>query len=298
MPSDENTKRPRSDADQVHYWNHVAGPAWVEEQERLDRQLRPLGRRAMDEAQIARGERVLDVGCGCGDTTLELARRVGADGRVTGLDLSRRMLGRARARAEEAGARHAAFVAGDAGFPPLPVGRHDVLFSRFGVMFFRDPAAAFANLARTLRAGGRVAFVCWQGRERNPWVTVPVRAAAAHVAMPPPPPGDAPGEFGLSDPARIRELLGGAGLSDVEVCGWDLELAPGGGDPEEAARFYLRVGPIAAALREAGGGPELERRVAEAVREALLAYHTPQGVRLGAVTWLVCARRPASGREA
>ena len=170
-------------AEQVRYWNEVAGPRWVRFQEGLDRQLAALAEAALGRAAPAPGEAVLDVGCGCGATTLELGRRVGGSGRALGVDISRPMLERARARAQAAGGA-GRLRRGRRADGEFEAGAFDLLFSRFGVMFFTDPAAAFANLRRALRPGGRVAFLCWQRFADNPWMLVPLGAVAQHVSLP------------------------------------------------------------------------------------------------------------------
>ncbi|MFM8411336.1 MAG: class I SAM-dependent methyltransferase, partial [Alphaproteobacteria bacterium] len=148
-------------AEQIDYWNDMAGPKWVALQESLDRQIGPLGAAAMAAADLQPGERVLDVGCGCGATSIELARRVAPGGAVLGVDVSTVMLEAARAAAGRAGAEGLEFANADAQTAPLTPAGFDVVFSRFGVMFFADPTAAFANLRRALRPGGRLAVVCW-----------------------------------------------------------------------------------------------------------------------------------------
>jgi SAM-dependent methyltransferase len=277
-------------ADQERYWNETAGPTWVRLNDVLDGMIAPIGRLAMDRAGLVAGERVLDVGCGCGNTTVELARRVAPGGSVTGVDVSAPMLALARERA--AGVDGVRFEQGDAQVHPFPPSAFDVVFSRFGVMFFVDPTAAFANLRAALRSGGRVAFVCWQWLPVNDWMRVPVMAAAQVVALPPPPAPDAPGPFSFGDPDRVRAILGGAGFVEVDVAPHEGTLTlPGGGDIDATVDFVLQMGPAAAALREAAD-PDVRPRAAKAVREALLPYVTPEGPRMAYACWLVSARRP------
>jgi SAM-dependent methyltransferase len=277
-------------AEQVKYWNEVAGPLWVAREELLDAAIAPAGRRAMDAAAPAAGELVLDVGCGCGSTTLELARRVGPTGQVLGVDLSEPMLARARVRAEESGVANARFMRADAQTADLGRERFDVLYSRFGVMFFADPPAAFANLRRSLKRGGRVAFVCWQPVQRNPWMLLPALAVGRHLPLPAPDPA-APGPFAFADPARVQDVLARGGFSDVAIDGAEFSLAVGGGgDLDRATEFTLEVGPAASALRAANAGPELRRAVVESVREALAPYERDGGVWMDAAVWLVSAR--------
>jgi SAM-dependent methyltransferase len=279
-------------ADQIAYWNAQTGERWVGQQALLDAQIEALGLAAMERAQPAPGERALDVGCGCGQTTLQLAERVAPTGSVVGIDVSAPMLARARERAAShpgAGVR-IRFENADAQTAALEP--CDLVFSRFGVMFFADPAAAFANLARALRPGGRLAFVCWQAVDRNPWVLVPLRAIAGIVPLPPPPAPGAPGPFSFADPERVRGILAAAGFAEVEVEREEGELAIGaGGGLERAVEFSLQMGPVGAALREAGATDAARGRAAAAIREALAPLVTPAGVRAGYAVWIATARR-------
>jgi len=204
-------------AEQIRFWNEQAGPQWVAGADRLDALLSHLGEIAMERARLPAGARVLDVGCGCGDTSLTLARRVGPAGRVLGIDISGVMLERARERAHAAAVSHVAFTQADAQTHTFPRAEFDAVFSRFGVMFFADPTAAFANLGGALRAGGQVTFVCWRPLAENPWILVPLMAAAAHVTLPPPPAPGTPGPFSLGDADRVRDILQQAGFVEV-VC--------------------------------------------------------------------------------
>jgi SAM-dependent methyltransferase len=277
-------------ADQIRYWNETAGPKWVRFEALLDAQIGPLGRHAMDRATIASGERVLDVGCGCGDTTIDLARRVGSTGSVVGVDISAPMLERARRRAREAGLTRIHFEHADAQTHRLAPGGFDVLYSRFGVMFFTDPVVAFTNLRAGLRAGGRLAFVCWQTLQRNPWLLVPLMAAAQHVTLPPPPKPEEPGPFSFGDPERVRGILERAGFEEVcfEAVEGMLTVA-GGGSLDQAVEFLVEgVGPASAALRDAG--PAARTAVVGAVRESLAPFATAEGVRMASAAWLVTGR--------
>ena len=174
-------------AEQITYWNEQSGPKWVALDGRLDALISPYGDRALERTKPALGERVLDVGCGCGRTTLELAARVGSPGSVTGIDISTVMLARARERARKSGAQNVRFENADVQTHAFEPGSFDLAFSRFGVMFFADPVAAFANLRGALAPGGRLAFVCWQPLANNPWMQVPLAATAPHLKLPEPP---------------------------------------------------------------------------------------------------------------
>ncbi len=271
---------------QIEYWNEVSGPKWVALEAALDEQIAHLGLAAMDRAPVRAGQRVVDVGCGCGQTTLQLAERVGAEGSVLGVDISTPMLERARQRA--AALAQVSFRNADAQTEAFGPASFDLVFSRFGVMFFADPTAAFANLRGALAAGGRVAFACWQELKRNPWMLVPMAAAAAHLDFGPPPEPNAPGPFSFADDARVRGILEAAGLRDVTFEPIESEVVVGGrGDLDRAVDFVTQMGPAGRAMREAD---EASRAKAiAAVREALEPYATPDGVRMAASCWLVTA---------
>lgn len=278
-------------AEMIRYWNEVSGPKWVALQEIIDRQIAPLGERALTRAALARGERVLDVGCGCGASSLAAARQVGPGGSVLGVDLSAPMLARATERAAQEGLTNVRFLQADAQTESLPE-RFDVLVSRFGVMFFDEPPLAFANLRRALRPGGRLSFVCWQALGRNAWMSVPLAAVATVLPLPPPPAPDAPGPFAFADADRVRGILQQAGFEDVAIEGAEDRLAVGPGDLEGAVGFLLSMGPAAVLLRQSPDAASRQAAVESAVREALRSHLTPSGVVMPSASWIVTARNP------
>jgi SAM-dependent methyltransferase len=269
----------------AEYWNGRPADVWVEEAERFDTMLAPFGRRLLKAAALQLGERVLDVGCGNGAVSLEAARAVGPGGRVTGLDLSAPMLGVARRRAEEQGI-DVDFVQRDAQTASFDQS-FDVVVSRFGVMFFDDPKVAFANLAKAVRPGGRLCFVCWQEMFANEWIAVPAMAIVAHVGIPDLPEPGAPGPFALADAQRTRGLLESAGWSGVTMEDHQDGMRIGR-DPEDAVAFMLSD-EMGRRLVE-GKDPETVRAGTEAALEALRPYATPDGVVLSGANWLVTAR--------
>jgi SAM-dependent methyltransferase len=275
-------------AEQIEYWNKQAGPKWVAESAQMDRILGPIGEAAIERAAPRAGERAIDVGCGNGQTSLQLAARVGPQGSVLGVDISAPMLERARARAAAEQLPQLRFENADAQTRAFPPGAADLVFSRFGVMFFADPLAAFQNLARALRPGGRLAFVCWQALAENPWMRDPLAALAKHVPLPPPAAPDAPGPFAFADAVRVRGILERAGFQKVafEPRSGEIQL---GQSVDEALHFASEIGPVGAILREA---PAAARSAGlAAIRELLAGRATPKGVAMPYAVWIATGVR-------
>lgn len=274
---------------QIAYWNSEAGPRWVAMQERMDAMLAPLMNVALDRARPAVGETVLDIGCGCGATLLELANRVGPTGSVVGVDVSVPMLDRARERVRDNSLQNVRLTLSDAATHAFAPGAFDLAFSRFGVMFFDNPDSAFANIRSTLASTGRLAFVCWAPPRDNPWLTVPLTAARPH--LPPQPESDpvAPGPFAFADPDRVRGILTRAGYSAVDIARHNTSMRIcGPGEAEQAARFAVESGPVARVM----AGAELVARAA--AEQAILAefrrLEGPSGIELPGSVWIVFAR--------
>ncbi len=279
-------------AEQIEYWNERGGPQWVKLQERLDTQIGPLGLVALEQAAAQPGESVLDVGCGCGHTALALAEQVGPRGTVTGIDVSRPMLGRARERQQEQHLQNLTFLHADAQTHQFEPASVDLIFSRFGVMFFEDASQAFGNLRTALRPGGRLCFLCWQELQKNDWVRVPLQAAAQHVPLPPRPEPGAPGPFSLADSNRVRGILDSAGFRNVRCQPHTTNISVGGATGiDGAVSFLLAIGPVASLLRESDA--ETRSRVAEAIHTALLPYVDGDSVYLSSATWVVQADAPS-----
>lgn len=270
-------------AAQVAYWNAAGGEAWADAHEALERQIRPLGEAALAALAPQAGERIIDIGCGAGATSLALAAAVGPAGRVVGVDVSRPLLAIAEARG--ARAPNLRFIEADAQTHGFDHGGFDAAFSRFGVMFFADPAAAFANIRAALKPGGRLAFVCWRSLAENGWMAVPLAAALPQLPPLPPPDPEAPGPFALADRARIEAILDSAGFAEVAIRAHDCGI--GGHDLATTTGLLLRVGPLGAVLRES---PELAPKVEAAVAGALAPHERDGGIWLPGAVWIVTAR--------
>ncbi len=285
--------------DQDRFWNDVAGPLWVETEEESDRHTSPFGDAALAVAAPVPGERVLDVGCGCGSTTLALATAVGPDGQVVGVDLSAVMLARAGERS--AGLSQVELRRDDAQVAELGAAAFDLVFSRFGVMFFADPVAGFANLRRALRPEGRLVFACWQAPSANPWMALVNRAAAKLFDLPAPP-HDVPGPFSFADRERIDAVLSGAGFTAIEISSCQRQLHLGAGlRLEDWVRQRLVMGPARQPFLDSDSHRQ-DQAVASIV-EAASAYRTVGddpfgGLSMDGAAWVVSARpsvRPDRG---
>jgi SAM-dependent methyltransferase len=274
-------------ANPIEYWNGLAGARWVHEQARLDEMLRPFGDAALVAARVTPGEAVLDLGCGCGHTSLALATLVGSQGRVVGIDVSAPMLERAKERG--AGCSNLSFIEGDASCEPLESGTFDLLFSRFGVMFFADAASAFTHLRGALRPHGRTAFSCWQPLTANPWAVVPFEAVAQALGGPEPQTDDTSGPFSFGDAALVRRILADAGFRDVNLRSFEATTVFGAsGSIDDAVNKIARLGPVARLLVDRN---DLSvARAHEAIRAVLPPYKSPQGaIRFPAAAWIVTA---------
>ncbi|HEV2270921.1 MAG TPA: class I SAM-dependent methyltransferase [Steroidobacteraceae bacterium] len=273
-------------ADQVAYWNGPAGERWRARQEDQDTLLTPISNLLLQRAAPRAGEVVLDVGCGCGFTTIELAKRVVPGGRVLGVDISGPMLERARGRAPAG--LPIEFIEADAtayGFEPAGA---NLLYSRFGVMFFAEPQKSFANLRRGLRRKARLAFACWREPKRNPWLMLPLEEACRHVPRPPPAAPEEPGPFAFADERRVRGILDGAGFAGISLEAVDISLDIGIGRGLDAAvDTAMGMGPASRALE--GQSPELRAAAAQSIRAALTRYQVGNTVALPGAIWLVTA---------
>ncbi len=269
-----------SNAEQIEYWNGAVGERWAAFQDVLDKALGAISDAALAFAAAKPGERALDIGCGCGTTTYALAKAVGPSGSVTGVDISEPMLKVARGRGTGVN-----FMKADAAthlFHPT----HDLVFSRFGVMFFADPTAAFANIRKGVKPHGRLAFVCWRSAPENLWASAPM--AAARPLLPSQEPVDplAPGPFAFADDARLKTILTEAGYRDVRIEKLDTVMNMGA-TLDDAAEQALRVGPLSRAATDLDENARTEIR--KVVRDALAPFATSAGITPPAACWLVGA---------
>ena len=277
-------------AAQIAEWNGAQGQRWAELQREIDGIVVPFGAAALQLAAPQAGERVIDVGCGCGDTSIELARAVGETGSVLGIDVSRPMLDVARSRAGLARLARLAFREADASNAELPA-ESDLLFSRFGVMFFGQPVPAFGHLRESMRSRGRCVFACWRAPRDNSWAMRPLVAARKALGITPAPADpNAPGPFAFADDERLRAILSAAGFERIDLHRFDAPVFLGA-TPRSAAENATRIGPTSRFLHEAG--MENLPAILDAIEGAVAPLAAPDGrVSLNGSAWIVAASNP------
>ena len=275
-----------ANADQHAAWNGDSGRRWAEDPDRRDHVLASIAAVIFDSAELTRGEAVLDIGCGCGATTLAAADFVGSSGTVLGLDLSEPMLDVASARARKRGVVNVRFDRADVQTCLLPGAAYDVAISRFGTMFFADQVAAFANVASAVRPRGRLCLATWQPLAANEWLTIPGSVLLRYAALPEA--IDGPGMFAQSDPAALADVLASAGFDHIAVRPITVPMHLGD-SMAEAADYLASSGPGRALLDAVAD--DIRPAAIDAVRSVLTDHVGPDGVRLDAAIWLTTAIR-------
>jgi SAM-dependent methyltransferase len=289
MTQPKQAAPPRANAAQQEFWSTDGQLQYRQHEDRFEEMFRPFGRAIFECAEPQPGERVLDIGCGYATTTIEAARQVGPSGSVVGVDISSEMFAVARQRLADARVDNVALVEADAQVAAFDAASFDLVISRFGTMFFDDPAAAFANLAQALRPGGRLAFTCWREPHLTEWAAVAVGVAVKLLGRPPQlGPAGGPGPFALADGDRVRSLVDGAGFTDVSLESITRPQRVGTDAPDVAAYVmslpeskHLFAGEPAAVLADAS----------RALEVAFAPYAGAHGVVMDATAWLVSARR-------
>jgi SAM-dependent methyltransferase len=271
-------------AEQAAYWNGLGGQGWLASYARIERSIADLGKTALAAAAAQPAEHVIDIGCGMGGTTAELARAVGPNGHVLGVDISEPLIGAARSHRVD----NATFVVGDAAAYPFKAASYDLVFSRFGVMFFGDPVAAFKNIRQALKPAGRLVFLCWRTPQENPWGLVPLRAAQPFLPPLPRPGPEDPGQYSFGDRARVERILQDAGFGPPSIKPIDRPLWMGS-TVAEIVENSGRFGPLARAFADAD--PAAIEKAKAAIAVALAPHRGPDGVILPGACWLVSAGR-------
>lgn len=278
-------------ADQAEFWSGPAGLKWITHEEALDASLLGATDELLATAAIRPGERVLEIGAGTGANSMALARATGPTGEVLALDISAPLLARANERRDAAGLAQLTFRHADAQTADLPAGHFDVVASRFGVMFFDDSVAAFRNMGRALRPGGRLAFACWASIDENPWFRLPRDIAVARLGKVAPPPPGAPGPMAFEDIARVTAMMAEAGLADAEGHEVAVDMHHAGGVPAVAA-LAARVGPASHIMQELGGTEADQKAIETGIAEVFAPFASADGARIPARFNYFTARKP------
>ncbi len=270
-----------SNQEQIEFWNSEVADSWVRNQVLLDSMLKPLGLAGIKALEIEPGFAVLDVGCGAGDTSIELSKQ-GAE--VTGVDISAPLLACARQRASEAGVA-VNFLESDASVAEFDTS-FDRVFSRFGVMFFDDTVQAFNHIRGLLNPGARLGFVCWRSPMENDWIAKPMAIIMSHVEVPAGDP-DAPGPFAFANEDKVRGILESAGFNDVNLDRFDADIQVGAGDAESALHFIEQIGPAARLLADAD--EDVVVRIRKKMLDLFEEERGSEGIAMGAGCWIVTA---------
>ena len=275
---------------QKDFWSGKGGDIWVERQNAMDTMLSPLGEAALNKLNFNEEENVLDIGCGCGHTTLNIAKRIGPSGNVTGLDISEPMLKRAKESAVEMSITNTSFKCVDVQTEDLGDQIYSAAFSRFGVMFFEDSIAAFKNINKSLISGGYLSFVCWQSPAVNPWQSLFIQEVKKFLDLPSPPPRS-PGPFAFMESEYVSSILEESKFQDITIEGHEAEVNMfSGRSLSDSVKDYISINPVVTQMLKESS----ENQIAEIVNSAIEAfspYYSEKGLIFPSATWLVTARK-------
>ena len=276
-------------AKQKDFWSGKGGDYWVEKQSEMDIMLNPLGEKALTKLDLKSNSEVLDIGCGCGATTLEIAKKV-SEGTVTGLDISVPMLGKAESEASIQGIANVDFKVIDVQVDQLASEKYDYVYSRFGVMFFDDPYEAFKNIFSSIKEGGELSFVCWQDPSLNPWQSLSVQVIRGYLDMPSPPPRS-PGPFAFHEKDYVKEILEKSGFSDISFDDNQEDITMFSGKSlQEASEDYLAINPVVTEMLK-DSPDDLKAEIVESLKEAFSEFHKGDGLVFPSATWVVSASK-------
>lgn len=274
---------------QKEFWSGAGGDVWVNKQKEMDIMLNPLGQRAIEKLTLSSSETILDIGCGCGATTLEIAKDI-PKGRITGVDISEPMLDRAREDALKMSLSNTDFVVKDVQTDEIDNNHFDIAFSRFGVMFFEDPYEAFKNINNALKKGGQLSFVCWQQASLNPWQSLSIEVIRGFLDLPAPPP-KGPGPFAFEDKSYVQDILESSNFQEIEIMGNEEQIIMFSGKSlKEACEDYLTINPIVTEMLK-NSADELKEEILEALMTKFSDFHKEEGLVFPSATWIVTAKK-------
>ena len=275
---------------QKDFWSGKGGDIWVERQNAMDTMLSPLGEAALNKLNFNEEENVLDIGCGCGHTTLNIAKRIGPSGNVTGLDISEPMLKRAKESAVEMSITNTSFKCVDVQTEDLGDQIYSAAFSRFGVMFFEDSIAAFKNINKSLISGGYLSFVCWQSPAVNPWQSLFIQEVKKFLDLPSPPPRS-PGPFAFMESEYVSSILEESKFQDITIEGHEAEVNMfSGRSLSESVKDYISINPVVTEMLKDSSENQITE-IKNSGIEAFSPYYSEKGLIFPSATWLVTARK-------
>jgi len=274
---------------QKQFWSGAGGDVWVDKQREMDIMLNPLGERAIQGLDLSGEKKILDIGCGCGATTLEIAKAV-TQGEVIGVDISEPMLERATKTASDMMLNNTSFQVKDVQVDEMPLSYFDIAFSRFGVMFFEDPFEAFKNINHSLKDNGQLSFVCWQHASLNPWQSLSIQVIKEFLDLPAPAP-KSPGPFAFEDKSYINEILAESGFRDIEIKDNQEDIVMFSGKSiREACEDYLTINPVVTEMLK-NSPTELREEILEALIGKFSDFHNNEGLLFPSATWIVTAKK-------
>ena len=278
--------------DQKDFWSGKGGDVWVKRQQAMDTMLNPLGEAALQKLELNKDTNVLDIGCGCGNTTLSIAEKIKPSGRVTGLDISKPMLQRAIESARNRSLENTSFQCVDVQTEYLGVNTFNAAFSRFGVMFFEDPVAAFRNINESLLPRSPLSFICWQSPIQNPWQSLFVQEVKNFIDLPSPPPRS-PGPFAFMESDYVNSILENSNFENVEIVGYEAKVNMfSGRSLSDAVKDYTSINPVVTEMLK-DSTEELKERILNSVIEVFSPYFSEKGLIFPSATWIVTANKKA-----
>jgi len=280
----------KANKNQRDFWSGNGGQIWVERQKAMDTMLSPLGKTALSKLNLSDKDNVLDIGCGCGNTTLNIAKKIQPSGKVTGLDISKPMLNKANESAKEMSLTNTTFRCLDVQTDYIGEEIYTVAFSRFGVMFFEDPIAAFRNINKSLISGAFLSFVCWQSPSLNPWQSIFIQEVRKVIDLPSLPPRS-PGPFAFDESEYVTSILEESNFKNIEIDGQTLEVKMfSGRSLSEAVKDYLSINPVVNEMLK--DSPEEQKtEIVNSTINAFSPYYSEKGLIFPSATWLVKAKK-------
>ena len=274
---------------QKQFWSGAGGDVWVEKQKEMDIMLNPLGERALEKLILSDDLEILDIGCGCGATSFEIAKRA-PTGNIMGLDISEPMLKKAAQSASEMSLLNLDFQIKDVQTDEISTDFYDIAFSRFGVMFFEDSYEAFKNIYMCLKENGQLVFVCWQNPSLNPWHGLSIQVIKQFLDLPAPPP-NSPGPFAFEDKSYIEDILEKSNFNSIEIQDNQQEIIMfAGKSVRQACEDYLAINPVVTEMLK-NSEESLREQILEALMEKFAEYHNGDGLLFPSATWIVSARK-------